>query len=259
MSKETTSAVWVKGIAELLAAEGLDVPALFAAADIDRAALDTPAGRVQTENISRLWELAVERSGNPALGVAQPQVVRAASFDVVGYAMMSCADLRSAFERLIRYLLILSDTFTMTMSEERGGYRIVFVLFGGNRPVPRQRVEFIVVTLIGYCRWLSGRDVHPLGIELPFPPPVDPAPYRAAFRCPVTFDAERNSVLFATADMIAALPTSNPQLAELHDRYAGDYLRHFDHAQTSYRAREVIVRRLPTASRGATRSRANCI
>jgi AraC-like DNA-binding protein len=27
--------------------------------------------------------------------------------------------------------------------------------------------------------------------------------------------------------------------------FAGEYLRHFDHAQTSYRAREVIVRRLP--------------
>src|SRR5262249_32562876 len=109
MSKQTTSAVWVKGIAELLAAEGLDVPSLFAAAGTDPAALDTPAGRVLTENISRLWELAAERSGNPAIGVAQPHVVRAASFDVVGYAMMSCADLRSAFERLIRYLLILSD------------------------------------------------------------------------------------------------------------------------------------------------------
>jgi AraC-like DNA-binding protein len=245
MSKQTTSAVWVKGIAEMLAAEGLDVPGLFAAAGIDPAALDAPAGRVATEKISRLWELAAERSGNPAIGVAQPHVVRPASFDVVGYAMMSCADLRSAFERLIRYLIILSDTFTMTMSEEREGYRVVFVLLGGDRPIPRQRVEFIVVTLIGFCRWISGRDVHPLAIELPYPPPADPAPYRAAFHCPVTFAAERNSLLFAKADMNAALPTSNPQLAELHERFAGEYLRHFDHAQTSYRTREVIIRRLP--------------
>jgi AraC-like DNA-binding protein len=245
MSKLTTSAVWVKGIAEMLAAEGLDVPGLFAAAGIDPAALEAPAARVQTEKISRLWELAAERAGNPAIGVAQPDVARPASFDVVGYAMMSCADLRSAFDRLIRYLLILSDTFTMTMSEERGGYRAVFVLFGGDRPIPRQRIEFIMVTLIGFCRWISGRDVHPLAIELPYPPPADPTPYQAAFRCPVTFEAERNSLLFAKADMNAALPTSNPQLAELHERFAGEYLRHFDHAQTSYRAREVIVRRLP--------------
>jgi AraC-like DNA-binding protein len=245
VSKRTTAAVWVKGIVEMLTAEGLDVRALLAAAAIDPAALDAPGARVETERVSRLWELAVERSANPAIGLAQPHVVRAASFDVVGYAMMSCADLRTAFERLIRYLLILSDAFTMTMSEERAGYRVTFVLFGGDRPVPRQRIEFIVVTLIGYCRWISGREVYPLAIELPYPAPADPAAYRAALRCAVTFDAPRNSLLFARADMTAPLPTSNPQLAELHERFAGEYLKHFDHAQTSYRARQVIVRRLP--------------
>ena len=245
MSKWTTAAIWVKGIAEMLAAEGLDVPGLLAEAGIDPAALEAPGARLPTEKISRLWELATERSGNPAIGLAQHHIVRPASFDVVGYTMMSCADLRGAVDRLIRYLLILSDALTMTMSKERGGYRVTFVLLGGARPVPRQRIEFIFVTLIGFCRWISGREVHPVAIELPYPEPADPAPYRVAFRCPVSFDAPRNSLLLADADMTAPLPTSNPILAELHDRFAGDYLRHFDHAQTSYRAREVIIRRLP--------------
>jgi AraC-like DNA-binding protein len=245
MSKLTTAAIWVKGIADMLAAEGLDVRALLDAAGIDPAALEAQGARLETEKISRLWELAVERSGNPAIGLAQHQVARPASFDVVGYTMMSCADLRAAFERLIRYLLILSDALTMTMSEERTGHRVTFVLFGGTRPVPRQRIEFIFISVIGFCRWITGRVVHPLAIELTYPVPADPAPYRTAFGCPVSFDAPRNSLLFANADLIAPLPTSNPVLAELHERFAGDYLRHFDHAQISYRAREVIVRRLP--------------
>ena len=45
--------------------------------------------------------------------------------------------------------------------------------------------------------------------------------------------------------MAAPLPTSNPQLAEMHERFAGEFLRHFDHAQISYRVRELIIRRLP--------------
>jgi AraC-like DNA-binding protein len=245
MSKRTTSAIWVKGIGEMLAAENLESGVLFWEAGIDPAALNAPGARVQTEKVSRLWELAAERSGNPSIGLAQHQVPRPGSFDVVGYAMMSCADLRSAFERLIRYLLILSDAFTMTMDDESEGYRIKFVLFGGDRPVPRQRIDFIVVTLIGFCRWMSRRNVRPLAIELPYPPPLDPAPYRAAFDCPVVFNAPGNSILLSRSDMTAPLPTSNPQVAELHERFAGEYLRRFDHVQTSYRAREVIIRRLP--------------
>jgi hypothetical protein len=245
MTKRTTSAVWVRGIADMLAAEGLDARALLVAAGIAPAALHAPDARLPTEKISRLWELAVERSGNPAIGLAQHHVVRPASFDVVGYTMMSCANLRGAFERLIRYLLILSDALTMTLSEEHGQCRVTFELFGGDRPMPRQRIEFIFITVIGFCRWISGCDVQPLAIELAYPAPADPAPYRAAFRCPMAFDAPRNSLLFADVDLATPLPTSNTQLAELHERFAGDYLRHFDHAQTSYRAREVIIRRLP--------------
>src|SRR5262245_43219959 len=115
MSRRTTAAIWVKGIAEMLAAEGLDSRGLLLAAGIDPAALDAPGARLPTEKISLLWELAVERAKNPALGVAQHQVARPASFDVVGYTMLSCANLRDAFERLVRYLLILSDALAMTI------------------------------------------------------------------------------------------------------------------------------------------------
>ncbi len=245
MAERTTSAVWVKGIVEMLAAEGLNVGALFAATGIDAVTLEAPGARLQTERISHLWELAVQRSGNPALGLAQHHVARPASFDVVGYTMMSCADLHGAFERLIRYMLILSDALTMTMNEERDGNRMAFVLFGGDRPIPRQRIEFIFATVMSFCRWISRREIYPRAVEFAYPPPAEPALYRDVFRCPVSFDAPRHSILFARADMTAPLPTSNPQLAELHERFAGEYLHQFDHADTSYRVREAIVRRLP--------------
>ena len=245
MSKGTTAAIWVKGIAEMLTAEGMDTRGLLVAAGIDPAALDAPGARLSTEKISRLWELAVERSGNPALGLAQHQVVRPASFDVVGYTMLSSTNLRGAFERLVRYLLILSDALAMTISDQREGCLITFELFGGGKPVPRQRIEFIFSTVIGFCRWISSREVYPVAVELAYPVPADLAPYRATFRGKINFDAPRNSMTFAATDMAAPLPASNPTLAELHERFAGEYLRHFDHAKTSYRAREVIIRRLP--------------
>lgn len=245
MSKRTTSAVWVKGIAEVLAAEGLDVPALLAAAQIDPALLDAPGGRLPTERISRLWELAVERSRNALIGLARHEVARPASFDVVGYTMMSCANLRDAFERLVRYLRILSDALTMVLSEDGGRYRVTFELFGGDRPVPRQRVEFILASVVAFCRWIAGRSVCPVAVEFAYPAPADRTAYDRAFGCPVVFGAAGNSLVYSTADLAVALPTSNPVLAEMHERFAGAYLQRFDHAATSYRVREAIIRRLP--------------
>ncbi|MCA6117357.1 helix-turn-helix transcriptional regulator [Bradyrhizobium sp. WSM 1738] len=61
----------------------------------------------------------------------------------------------------------------------------------------------------------------------------------------VSFDTTRNSLLFSRDDMRAALLTFNPQLAEMHERFAGEYLRHFDQKQVSYGVREAIIKRLP--------------
>jgi AraC-like DNA-binding protein len=245
MSGLTTSAVWVRGIVEMLGAEGLDAGALLAEAGIDRPTIEVSDGRLATEKISRLWELAVARSGDPSIGLAQHDVVRPAIFGVVGYTMMSCADLHGAFERLVRYLRILSDALTIHLAQERGGYVAAFQLSGGDRPVPRQRIDFIFITLVNFLRWVSGREVHPIAVQMTYPAPVDPARYRDAFRCPVAFDAPVNALLFSPADMTRPLPTSNRTLAELHERFAGEYLERFDHAQVSYRVREVIIRRLP--------------
>jgi AraC-like DNA-binding protein len=245
MSKLTTAAAWVRGITEMLAAEGMDPAPLLAEAEIDPAALADPDGRIDTERVSRLWEAAAARSSNPALGLAQHQVVRPASFDVVGYTMMSCADLRGAFERLVRYLRILSDAMTILLDDEDGRLRVRFELSGGARPVPRQRMEFILVTLLTFCRWVCGRPIAPVAVEIPYPPPSDPGPYHATFGCPVVFDAPSSTMSFALSDVGQPLPTANPTLAALHERFAGEYLERFADAPVSHRAREAIIRRLP--------------
>ena len=50
---------------------------------------------------------------------------------------------------------------------------MTFVLFGGDRPVPRQRIEFIFVTVISFCRWISRRDIYPRAVEFAYPAPAD--------------------------------------------------------------------------------------
>jgi len=58
-------------------------------------------------------------------------------------------------------------------------------------------------------------------------------------------DAPAYSVLFARADLTRPLPTSNPSLAQLHDRFLDERLDRLGNTQTSYRAREFIMRKLP--------------
>src|SRR5262249_24189607 len=175
--KEATSAVWVREIAELLASEGLDANALLAAAGIDPADLETSGARIPSEKISRLWEVAAEK--NPAIGLAEANVVRPAAFDVVRYAMMSGANLRVAFDRLVAYVGIVGSALAREGREGGGRYRGTCGLHG---EVRRQRREFILATVASFCRWVSGRDLSPFEVAIAWPPPADLEPYRQALR-----------------------------------------------------------------------------
>jgi len=243
--QHSAAAFWVKGVAETLKAAGLDVAALFDEAGLDAAALSDPDSRFPTEKVSLLWQLAVARSGDPAIGLANSNIVKAASFDVVAYTMMSSPNLLSVLERLSRYVGIVSDAASLVITEDNEGHRMILELFGGDQPVPRQRFEFDLITVLSFCRWVTNRDLRPLALELRFPPPADLRPFQDAFKCPLRFNAPVNSLLFARADVISPLPTAHPLLAEVHERLASERLRRLDHVQISRRAHAAIIRRLP--------------
>jgi AraC-like DNA-binding protein len=246
MSERTVSAAWVRGMAEKFGAAGLDSRSLFSEAGIDLSELDVPdAPRYASEKISVLWELAVERSGNPWLGLDSGIEARAASFDIVAYVMMSCPNLLSALERFVRYLHIISDVTNISLQQEERGYQVTFDVYGGNRAVPRQRIEFILMMFLTFCRWVAGRDLQPLTVGFALAPPQTLQHHESAFRCPLKFDAATHYVFFSHEDLLYPLPSSNKALADLHERYAGEYLLRLENNRVSHKAREIIVRRLP--------------
>ena len=240
----TCAAFWVKGIAETLEAAGLDIPALFEEAELELAALSDADARFPTEGISRLWQLAATRSGNPAIGLTNSSAVKPGSFDVVAYAMMSSPNLLGILERAVRYVDILSHAATLTIADDREGHRLILELFGGKYPVPRQRFEYDLMTILSFCRWVTNRDLRPLAFELRFPPPADLQSYQDAFKCPLRFNAPVNALLFAPTDVTLSLPTANAQLVGVHERIASEHLQRLDHAQTCHRTRAVIIRHL---------------
>lgn len=246
MSELTTSAAWVKGIGELLRGEGLDVHALLSDAGLGMAILDDPDGRCPTEKVSLLWELAVTRSGNQAISLARPRKAKPANFDVVGYAMMSCPNLLASLECLVRYLRIVSDAATVLLHEDPEGYSVELQLFGGEKPVPRQRFEFDMLTFLSFLHWIAGREFSPLLVEFTYPAPADSQAFRDAFQSELRFNAPANRMLLDPADLALPLPTYNPTLSKLHAQFAGEYLKRLDDEKTGCRVQELIIRKLPS-------------
>src|SRR5271168_1225251 len=240
----TTSSAWMRGVANTLTAEGLDAPALFSELGLSIEHLDDPDYRWPTEEASRIWTLAAERSGNPDIGLSNPHLPRPDQYGIVGYAMMSSPNLLTGLTRLIRYICLVSDAVTITLEPGSGGRWVNLELHGGECPIPRQRYDYAVLTLLTLCRWMLGRPLKPLSASFTHAVPMSLTAYNEAFHSPLHFDGKFDGFLISDEDVASKLPTSIAELADLHDRVAGQALRKLEKADTTHRAREIIAPRL---------------
>src|SRR5271166_124465 len=238
------AAFWVRAVAEALRPEGLDLPALFAEAGLELAALKDPDARFASDNISILWHVAVARSGNPTVGLAGAQIAKPAAFDVVAYTMMSAPSLLGVLERIVRYVRIVSDAARVDVNKDPEGFRLTLEIAHGRQHVPWQRFGFFLMTFLSFCRWVTARDLRPIALELAFAPSADMEPYKGAFKCPLRFNAPSNGLLLSPSDVMSPLPTAHQVLSEVHERIADKHLQQVETSPTRLRVLAIILRRL---------------
>lgn len=247
MAGRTTSSAWVMGVVESFRGAGLDASALLREAAIDEAALADLNFRIPTEKISLLWRRAAEKSGNPAIGLVNPHVPKVGNFDIVAYAMLSSPSLHHALQNFARHMRLVSDAAAITLepTDDAGLRRLLFTLNGGRDPVPRQRVEFVLITLLTFCRWVTSRPLAPRAVFLSWDAPDDLRPFVEAFQYPLRFGAAFNGIDFTAAELDAELPGRNRGVSDLHDMMIARRIAAFDGANLSLRARDEIAKKLP--------------
>ncbi|WP_407296953.1 AraC family transcriptional regulator [Stutzerimonas zhaodongensis] len=245
MTERTTSSSWALSIVQALELDGLDSRSLFAELGLDHSALSDPDARFAQDGITRLWQRAVEVTGNPAIGLNLAKVMRPGAMHVVGYALMSSSTLRESFRRLVRYQRIIAEGADLTFAPTEKGALLALSIHGDQLPPARQSADGSLASTLTFCRWLTAKPLVPLEVYLQGPPPADLEPYQAVFQAPLRFYAERHGLMMRDADVDMPLPTANAELAQLHDRYAGEYLARFSDSRVTHRARQVICRLLP--------------
>ncbi|CAD5109677.1 AraC family transcriptional regulator [Zestomonas carbonaria] len=245
MSERTTSSSWAIGIVNALEMGGVDCRTLFSELGLDYAALGDADARFPQDGMTRLWERAVQLSGNPAIGLNMASVVRPASFHVVGYAAMSSRNLKEGFARLVRYQRIIAEGADLSFRPVDDGYGLILAIHGDRLAPARQSAEASLAYTLAFCRWMTGRPLQPREVRFQGEPPADLAPYRQVFQAPLRFNAEHYALIFERADLELPLPSANESLAQLHDRFAGEYLARFSGSRVTHQVRQVLCRLLP--------------
>ncbi|TSD79679.1 MULTISPECIES: AraC family transcriptional regulator [unclassified Pseudomonas] len=253
MTEPTSLASWTRALRKQLDALNLDSAALCSEAGLDPQQMDDPNARYPLSATTRLWELAVQASGDPAIGLRVSRFVSPTTFHALGYALVASGSLREVFERIVRYHQVVSDALTLELSAEGERYHFR-LLQPPDSPAPAlEAIDAFAAIYVRTCRNRLGRDYAPLAVYLRRPEPADPKPWHAVFRAPVFFGAEEDRLEFAARDFDSHLDDANPELAEHNETVLKRTLAQLQPLTWERKVRRAIEEQLPEGEPSAER------
>lgn len=198
---------------------GLDPEGLRRRAGIAADQIDDPDKRIPEPNILKLYDLLANQVPDPDLGLELGTRIDIRQAGVLGYAIMNSPTLGSAMRRLARFSRLLSTRFDTELEEGREVWRLV-----GRQPPPRPGfrppTDDADSALVTGLRQITGRQIDPVEVCLPYTRPREILRLRSVFRCDLVFEPSRSYLTFRAADMSLPILNAEAKLAEYLDRLA---------------------------------------
>ena len=246
----TTLSDVIRLISEVLRQHyGVDPEPLLEQAGIDSRMAEVSGSRVSREAILRLWELAAAATNDPSVGLVIGSKVRATTFYALGVAFLTCETLAESLELLCRYYRVIATVplqLSLVADAEISTLEIEYT----DPAYPLDPIPFdsFIASIVGLCRLATKPDFNPAEIRLAFSDNHRGGDYEALFKAPVIFGAQKNALVFASAELNAALPGRSSDLLHASDRILENYIAALNPEEISTEVRKLLMAMLPTGN-----------
>ncbi len=236
---------------KLLKANNVDPDKVFSRYNLKYHDLKNTQCRVPLKTVTQLWDDALAVIDNPCFGLDSCKYWHPGYMGALGYAWLSSSTLREGFERLSRYISLISNNSSISLSEDDQEFTIN-LNYGqlGNNPA---RSDNALSILLHMCRINYQDELNPSQVSFAHKEPECSGNYFACFKSAVNFNAACNSLSFPLQFMDETLPGSNKQLAQLNDQVMVQYLSeiekyHCDETDNNLqeKIKIIIVKKLPS-------------
>lgn len=242
----SASGVLVQLLIDLLRSEGVDTDSTLARAGLQKNAL-AGGGRVPLPSINRLWDAAVEQTGNELLGMRVASRIEPEMLDVVGYLAKASKNLEEVILRGSRYGRVLDASFRFSL-DVSGDEATVRLLDLPAMPRHPQAAECVLGAIGRMARALTRTQLVPREVRFMHAHDTGARVLGAAFESRVVFRAPHNALVFDRSYLSLAVPTSDPRLAAILERQAEHMLAELPQTEDLVqRAYQVILERVPNA------------
>jgi AraC-like DNA-binding protein len=249
MTNEPTTLTSVgKLIAEVLRDNyGVEPEPLFRKVGLDPTLMDDANARYSRSKLMNLWDVAVEATGDPCIGLAVGFSLRPTSYHALGYSWMASQTLREALERLSRYYrVIVTVPLQVDLTESGDHYELEVIYPDPRYPSPPIPLDSFLASIVRLCRTATSPHFHPIEVWVNHQDFDRADEYVKQFDAPVRFNMDRNVLFFDKQALDAPLPGDNIELVKANDKVAEQYLENLDPSHIATDVRKLLIDLLPT-------------
>lgn len=202
----------LEGFVPLMQELGIDGCALIERAGLDPAVQAAPDSAISYAAFLDVLGAAREASGLQHIGLLIAERQSLSILGPLGFAIAQAPDVRAAIGELNEFIHLHNTGIAARLVTEGNTAMWRLEVMLTNRPGVRQQEDLAVSIGIGILRSLLGRGWSPELVTLQRRAPMNTAPYRQAFRCPVEFEADYNQAVFDYSVLDTPIAQSNSQL-----------------------------------------------
>ncbi|PYE14137.1 AraC family transcriptional regulator [Paraburkholderia silvatlantica] len=241
----TTIGGYCTAIAKTLQASGIDSERIFRSVGVQSHMANGPMVRLPVATLTRLYRACVEATNNPYFGLSVARHIHISNLHALGYALAASSTLLDFCRRLERHFRLVSQSATVLVIEE--GDNIVVRATDFRIEVCGETEDAFVGFLVQTMRMLYKPGFNPLSVEFHRPMPREgDEPYRALLRAPVSFSNQATTLTFDKHELMQPLGGACPELAQVNDNIANQYLARLDKSDVVTAVTQKIIELLPS-------------
>jgi len=205
--------------------QGGELEALASSVGVASSQLCQPASKISVDHYLGLFQQAKMLSGDEFLGLHTGQHMHAATFSVLGQALLKANTLGEALQQVLALEGFVHTLGHSEVLREPGAVRFVWQCHYQLHPQARELVESVLAGIIHFAKQLAGRPIPVLQSTFVHGQPkvASLAAYRQICHSRSHFSQPQNSIL--VADEVLAWPNKMAQTQEVTPDALGSTLK----------------------------------
>ncbi len=219
---KTVSLLWVKGLLQAAALQGLSEAEILSQAGISHDRLSL--GRLSLVDTLAIWRAIEELSPDSLFGFHMGLSLKPTHFQLIAFTMLSSPTLGDAIEKILKYQRLISDGGNFSLVEiNQADTALVYQPTANN--FSYHQIDAVMVVVLSFARWLLNRSIAPKRVSFSHNQQDGVEQYQNFFACEVEFNQVENSIIFPAEVLQEELPGYDPQLASMHEQMADNQLK----------------------------------